>query len=490
MSNLSRLEHRNCPSRFGRSPSEFRRAFGHSRQRWALAAFALAAGVAHASVAHAAGFLTDQFGADQGNPALANTYSVYFNPGAMAGVDGTEITGGGTLVLRTLDYTRDSSALTPISASLTDPVYVAANTGKSHAFTVAGAPYLGFVTDFGGSRFRVGAAGYVPFGGIVSFDKNTGYNPAVPGAYDGPQRWAATSATTLSLYGTAAVAYRLDKPRIGLGASVSIIHTSLSLALARNLDGSDDIAYEGRAYADVSGLQVGAAVGAYWDAMEDGKLRFGLSYTSQPNFGTMRLGGTYVLTSRAASIPTTQVDFLQSLPDVVRFGVAWRALPEWEFRLDGNWQRWSQLQYQCIVQTNKDCPVDSSGATTDTSGNVFLDVPRQYKDTLKLRLGAAYWIQPPTELWASASYESPPVGRNHIDPLLFDWLRFAGTLGVRHAFGDHLRASLSYTFTYIPDVTVTGSAYSTYTKPSRSPSMNGDYSSNLHFIDAAVSYRF
>ena len=451
--------------------------------------------------ARASGFLTDQFGADQGQPAQANAYSVYFNPGAMAGMHGSDITVDGVLAARSLDYNRSASALSysglqanPPTGPVGDPVYTASNTGQAHLFNVLSAPYAGFVTDFGGSKWRLGVAAYIPFGGELSWGKNSAYANSVsaPGAYDGPQRWSTISASTSSIYSTVALAYRFEKARLGIGASVSVIDTSLQDTRARNVDGSDDILgpggtlKEGRSYLDVSGVQVGAAAGIYWEATKDGALRLGASYTSQPNFGTMRLKGTFSLDP--ASPGNNAADLVQGYPDIIRWGAAWRVRPDTEVRLDGNWQRWSQFKYECIVNPGTSCDANSQGVSI--SDNVKLDLPRDFKDSFKVRLGVAYWVAPETELFASAAWESPPTNKSHEDPLIFDSTRLEGTLGVRHAFTRHLYASLSYTYYYLLPLTVNDSAYYNYQPPSRSPSANGSYSSELYIFDGAVSYRF
>jgi long-chain fatty acid transport protein len=456
--------------------------------------------------ARASGFLTDQFGSDQGQPALANPYSVYFNPGAMAGMHGSEITLDAVIAARSLDYNRSDSALSPQATTANglpagDPLYTKANTGQAHLFNVLGAPYVGFVTDFGGSRWRLGLASYIPFGGQVSWDKNPAYanSTYAPGGYDGPQRWATISATTTSLYETAAVAYRFEKARLGLGANVSVIRTGLTDTRARNVDGSDDILgptgglKEGRTYLDVSGLQVAASGGVYWEATESRRLRLGLSYTSQPNFGTMRLGGSFKFKPGTSQETSESVDVLQAYPDVIRVGAAWRISDQTELRLDADWQRWSAFKYQCVVPKGTSCTADSKGVVDGTVGSnstVLLNLPRDWQDSFRLKAGIAYWVEPPTEFFASASYESPPVTKSHEDPLIFDSTRIAGTLGMRHGFNRHFYGSLSYTYVYFVPLTVNNSAGPSYPAPSNTPSANGSYSSELYYFDVAMSYRF
>ncbi len=446
--------------------------------------------------ARASGFLTDQFGSDQGQPALANAYSVYFNPGAMAGMRGTDITLDGVLAARSLDYNR--TATTSANGNLGDPVYTNSNTGAAHLFNVLAAPFAGFVTDFGGSKLRLGAAAYIPFGGELSWGKNAGFTNSAyaPGAVDGPQRWSTISASTSSIYSTVALAYRLEKARIGLGVSFSAIDTTLADVRARNADGSDDIVNpggsikEGRSYLNVSGFQVGAAAGIYWEATKDGALRLGASYTSQPNFGDMRLSGKFQLYPTAPGV-TSAADLVQGYPDIIRFGGAWRVRPDTEIRLDGDWQRWSHFKAQCITSPGGACPTDSAGVFNGSNNTtVKLDLPRDWNDTFKVRGGVAFWIVPETELFASFAFESAPVGKSHEDPLIYDSARLEPTIGVRHAFTKHLYASLSYTYTYVVPLTVNDSAYPNYAPPSKSPSANGTYSSEFYIFDGAISYRF
>jgi long-subunit fatty acid transport protein len=454
----------------------------------------------------ASGFLTDQFGSDHGSAAQGNAYAVYFNPGAMVGSP-TDITVDTVLAARSVTFNR-TAALSPGTgasgaANATNAVYTSTNTGQATLFNVLGAPFVGSVLDFGGSKFRLGIAAYIPFGGQVSWDKRAQFAnyPPAPGAYDGPQRWSSISTQTSSLYGTVAGAYRLEGLHLGIGASLSVIRTGVIDTRARNLDGSDAVVAangglaEGRSYLDVNGIQIGAAAGLYWEPTS--KLHFGLSYTSQPNFGTMHLKGTFRDLQGQVSAGSNpeinqSVDLVQAYPDVIRLGATWRVVPEAEIRLDLTEQRWSLFKNQCVVLTGTSCDVnaDGSAATSAAKTNVILNLPRNWKDSLRARLGGAYWVQPQTEVFGSFAFESSPVSDKDQDPLLFDSNRLYGTLGVRYAFTPHLFGSLAYTYVYFMPVTVNNSAFGSYKQPSNSPNENGSYSQELYLLDGAVSYVF
>ncbi len=457
------------------------------------------------SPAHATGFLADQFGADHGNPAMGNAYSVYFNPAAMAGMKGSDLTLDGFVAARSLSFNRSQSALSPTcgaaSATCTtasDPTYIAANTGQATLFNVLASPFLGFATDFGGSKWHLGIAGYVPFGGQVSWDKVSALQnyPGAPGAYDGPQRWASISTNIASIYGTVALAYRIESAHLGIGISASVIDSSVQDTRAHNLDGSDNVLtdgklVEGRSNLNVSGVQAGAAAGLYWEPVRS--LHLGASYTSQPGFGTMRLSGTFKFFEPGTSIPPKNVDLLQAYPDVIRLGATWRVAPDTELRLDGSYQRWSAFNQQCIVPSGQSCNLTANGglpSNVSVTNAVVQNIPRNFQDTVKVRAGVAYWVLPTTEVFASGSIETSPVSSAYEDPLIFDSTHLAGTLGVRHGFTKHFYAMASYTYTYLLPVTVTDSALNTYAQPTKTPSENGQYSSSLYVLDAAVSYVF
>ena len=272
---------------------------------------AVAAALLVPGAARASGFLTDQFGNDHGQPALANAYSVYFNPAAMGGMKGSDLVIDGVAAVHGETFDRQAPLSPSASNDGSDPTYVLANTGQAKLLNVLAAPFAGFVTDFGGSKLRLGIAAYIPFGGQVSWQKNTAWDGSTvaPGASDGSQRWASISAATSSIYDTAALAYRIEPAHLSLGVNVSLIRTTLADTRARNADGSDDLTSsggslkEGRTYIDVSAFQVGASAGVYWEAVPGTLPHPGASYTSAPNFGTMRHKGTFAFVRRDRNSP-------------------------------------------------------------------------------------------------------------------------------------------------------------------------------------------
>jgi long-chain fatty acid transport protein len=450
--------------------------------------------------ARASGFDTALFGNDDGHPALGNPYAVYFNPGAMVDAHGTVMTGAASIAIHSETYDRPASALSWSDPTLkSNPQYVSANTGQASLLNVLAAPFLGMVTDFGGSNFRLGLASYAPFGGSVQWDKNQAFasSSAAPGAYDGPQRWSSISTVTTTLAETLALAYRVEPLHLGIGVGVSVMHTSIEDTQARNADGSDDTVYpssgalkEGRAYISVRGIQGGMNAGVWWEPTPG--LRLGASYVSQPGFGTMRLKGTFQeqLGGEYGISPPAPADVLQALPDIIRLGAAWRATPRLDVRVDGTMELWSRFKNQCVVQAGAPCNVSPTGQDLTPGGPILANIPREGQDSYKLRVGAAYKVSPGTQVHASAAVESSSLPTGYEDPLLFDSTRLFGTIGLHQRVTSGLSFGLAYTFVYYLPITVTDSQLPTYVSPSRSPSADGQYSASVHIFDVAVSYRF
>lgn len=472
-----------------------------STHRGGLIAFCVGATAALVSLAPqqatASGYLTARFGSDHGTPAAPNPYAVYFNPAAIAGVTGTQIVADLSLVVRSVTYDRSAQALTPASpVSLNDPNYVRSNTGKANLNNVLPLPFLGAVSDLGTKKLRVGYAFYIPFGGMATWNRRDAWegNQAAPGAVDGPQRWHNISGSILAIYNTAALAYQIS-PQFSVGANVSAIYHHAETTRARTFDSSDDIRSpngalkEGRSYINVSGFNLSAALGVYFTPND--RVKLGLSYTSQPGFGTTRMNGT--LENQFGSDPlraqATNVDLLQAYPDIIRFGAAFRTSQRFEIRFDADFVRWSTFKNQCLVNAGEACELDANG--NQTNGQVVLNVPREWKNAIGIRLGAAYWVTDELELFGSASLTTSAVPKTTIDASTIDSTRLYGALGARYEFSKTFALAGSYIPIYFLPVDTKGtSKHDNYGLSSRSPSADGKYSSFIHMfnVNGTVSF--
>jgi long-subunit fatty acid transport protein len=471
--------------------------------RLALAtiAFASVSG-AGARDAEASGYLTARFGSDYGTPATPNTFAVYYNPAALGGAKGTTITGDLSLALRWAHYQRGAEALSPSGNArereLADQRYIDANTGNANLLDLVTLPYVGVNTDFGGSKYlRGGYAAYIPFGGSASWQKRPEI-AGVPGAQDGVQRWHNISGSILSIYNTFAIAVVIPDTGLSIGANVSPVIHRVSTVRARTADDSDDIEFangtlkEGRSLLQASGLNIAATAGVYWESPDDARIKLGLSYLSQPGFGTTRMSGT--LDGRTAGGDVKQdIDFLQAYPDIIRIGAKYR-LPgdKVELRTDGNFVRWSVFENQCVVLRGKNCNVDSeTGAEVGGTNDVVLNIPRNWKNSIGWRFGAGVFLTKELEVFGSASFSTSAVPKSTIDASTIDSTRLYGTLGARYELNRHWAFAGSYNHIYFFKVNTNGeNRFNELAKPSQSPSADGKYYSQIGMLNLNVAYTF
>ncbi len=466
----------------------------------ALAALTCAALVAAPRDAEASGYLTARFGSDYGTPAVPNTYSIYFNPAALGGTKGTTLTGDVSVLLRWASYSRPYEALSPQTSDVFSQDYQAANTGRGNLLNLLALPYLGVNTDFGGSKYlRGGFAVYVPFGGLATWDRR---DPVAntPGTRDGVQRWHNISGQILAIYNTFAFAVVLPKG-LSIGASVSPVIHHVATVRARNVDGSDDTfnrggsLVEGRSYLDATGVNLAASAGLYYEPNED--LRFGLSYISQPGFGDTKINGTLRAQSGAQTETNPEkISFIQTYPDVIRFGTQARISEKWGIKGDFEFVRWNVFKRQCVVKEGENCDVADDGRDL-SGGRVILNVPRNWDNAIGLRVGPDYRLTESTELFGSLGITTPAVPKETIDASTIDAFRVYATIGARVALTKQLVLGASYNHIYFADVDTKGRSIQNIPgqtsgdyNVSRSPSADGTYKSQIGFANLNVAYTF
>lgn len=475
------------------------------------AAAVLAVVLTAAPSSRANGYLVARFGSDHGTPASANPFAVYFNPAAMGGTTGTHISLDVAPVLRFASYERTPDALgdptlaDPNNTSDVAQRYRAANTGKANLTNVLALAFLGATTDLGikQSPLRLGYGLYVPYGGIASWNKRTDAiagDPLAPGARDGAQRWHNIEGQLLSIYNTLAASFTVDAARLSFGVSGSFVHHTIDTIRARNIPLNDDRIQgfsggfsEGRTRLTAGGNNFGLAGGIYWEPLPDRSLRLGASYTSQPGLGSMRLKGKLTPQdgTNPARNPEEDVDFLQAFPDIVRFGLGYRVSEKVDLKADVEYVRWSTLKNQCVVAPGANCDINPADGGDLSGGKVILNIPRNWKDVVAARGGFGYFVQPQTELFASAAFSTSPVPKSTIDAAALDSFRIYGTVGARHEFSEHFAFAGSFNAIHFLPVDTQGQSNTNLLQnPSRSPSADGKYSSEIFFVNLNGTYRF
>lgn len=458
--------------------------------------------------AYAGGFASARFGGEHGNPTTDNATAIYYNPAGLALGSGTRIFVEGLIAYRDASYKRPEGAIHNIEdgATGTPTEAISANAGTATLSNIITSPFLGVVTDFGVENLGVALAFYAPFGGQASWDKNDEYKDSVdyPGAVDGVQRWATMDGTIKEIYLSAGAAYRLPGPRLSFGVTASLISESVDTIRARVALGNDDLVsgngtlLEGRSHIDVSGITFGAAAGIMWEPVDD--LHLGLSYQSQPGFGETTQTGDLNFKFGNSAADTSEIDFLQELPDIIRFGARYKVQPNLELRFSADYTRWSVLEKQCLLDANDSaasCALDENGGNiAGVTSGVVINIPRYWEDTFGVRAGASYWLSEKTELAYGLSYDSSAVPDKSIDPTFIDMDKLIATLGGRFRLSDSLQLNASYTHVYyftrkvaVRERDASGEDIG-FSPPSVVPDHGGTYKQMIGLLNLGAEYQF
>jgi long-chain fatty acid transport protein len=388
------------------------------------------------SDASAAAFASARFGGEQGSVVTTNPTALYYNPAGIGFSTGTHVLLDGQLALRYASWDHPMAPTDPAEP----PGTQGANVGSARLFNVFGGPALGATTNLG--NFAFGAGLFVPFGGSESWSPNDHFsNPQYPLASAGVQRWHVIDGSLSYIYLTAGAAYRIGP--LSLGASGNFAMGSVSTAEAKSPAGLGvpDTTREGRGTLNVSGSTGSFGVGAMLEVVPE-YLWLGASYQSQPGLGAQVMNGTLGLTSSYGNT-SFKVNLTQALPDIYRLGVRWRPRQDTEFRLFGDFTRWSVLKTQCVALENYACQVYSNGA--DATGGVQANLRLDLNDTYGVRGGASFWASPEIELFAGLGFETAAVPDATLQPGLMDADNVALAAGGRFHIAHWFYLAASYT---------------------------------------------
>jgi len=403
-----------------------------------------------AGTAKAAGFASQQFGGEQGTVVATNPTALYYNPGALGFSQGTAFGTYGSLAVRHATWTHPYS---PTSGDVADPADAqGADTGEAKLLNVFGGASVAGTTHIG--NLVLGLGFFAPFYGISHWGKNDAFTNSAkyPGAADGPQRWFSIDGKMEILYFTGGAAYRLGP--LSLGATFNFISSTVSVLQGKTASGSFVTIQgsEGRAFLDAHGFDASFGAGAMLQIIPD-QLFLAGAYQAQPGLGQQSLNGTSSQTLFGQTKPFP-VTFTQSLPDVFRAGVKVRpkGIP-WEFRVFGDYTRWSKMQAQCVVLQGDPCSVvpitapeaQMPGAQNSTQGGVQSYVRRDWNNTYGVRVGASFWVKPEVELFLGGGYETAAVPDSTLAPDLFDANNILVAGGGRFALTDALYVTAAYT---------------------------------------------
>lgn len=402
----------------------------------------------------------------RGDPLDTGAFALYWNPAGLA-VPGMALGVHGTLAVRHATYDRDA-ALNDVA-----PDEAAANAGLATINTAGAIPALAFRHGLKGLLgedvdLGYGAGVYIPFAGVADWARHPEAPAEVPGAYDGPQRWATIHSRFLVVAASAGVAAAHRPTGLSLGVAPVVYMASLSTLRARDVDRTDDLVdaaghlKEGRILFEGDDVRLGVDVGLRWDASP----AFGLAatYHAVPQFQLSGQGhvayGTAEPFTLGATLPFPLPDFVRLAARVEVGGFTLRPTLEWA--------DWSVMQRQV--------------ARAHEGDTRLIEIERSFADVFGARLRCDSPLLGPLRLTGGFGYDTAPTPTRTHEPGLAEGTGLTAELGVEHVTAAGTRLALGVSGVHFFERTVRDSI--------QKPTTNGTYTDDRLFATLDVGVAF
>ncbi len=236
--------------------------------------------------------------------------------------------------------------------------------------------------------------------------------------------------------------------------------------------------FQGNAFLELSGdaTAFGYAAGILYKPSE--MFSFGLSYRSQVKFefdGTAELTAPKVLLENG-QIPYGPVSAPMTTPENITLGIAY--FPTDNITVTGDFQYIGWDSYDKLAVTFNDF--------TDEYGDKIQSInPRNFENAWIARLGAEYKLSEDFALRGGLLYDSNPVKDEKLDPTLPDADRLGLNIGFGYQITNKMAVDVAYLYLRFEERKITDS-HETYTK-GFAP-FNGVYNCNAHLLGINFTY--
>jgi long-chain fatty acid transport protein len=259
-------------------------------------------------------------------------------------------------------------------------------------------------------RLGVGLGIYTPFGSGLTWNDN----------WEG--RYVIQKVSMQTIFFQPTVSYKItDMLSVGAG----FIYATGNLKFKRAVPLQDQFGNDG--YGELKGKAsgVGFNFGVHLNPTEN--LQIGVTYRSQVNM-KVRHGDAkfYVPSSLAANFPNTEFEAKVPLPKVISLGVGFRPMDKLILTAEANfvgWKPYDTLRFDYAKNT---------AFLQDTKS------PRNYNNTLALRIGSHYQATDKLEVMLGGAYDPTPVADGLVSPDLPDADRWLVTGGLTFKATDRL----------------------------------------------------
>jgi len=392
----------------------------------------LAVILAMAGNAGAAGFRLaeqDAKATGMGNSFVAvadNASAVWYNPAAITGLEGTNLSLGTVMIAPFMEHTNVSGTMDRINFKLHIPPHFYATRKLSN-------------------KFSLGLGVNAPFG-LSTEGEKTAYTSAIATKSE-------VKAVNYNLNG----AYKAtEKLSVAAGISYALVDATLN----RMANAATFVGLKG----DGHGTGYNAAV-MY---KHNDKWNFGVNYRSKIKADLE--GDSTVATT------VTRVKTSLTLPDTMQLGAAYKHSDNWLFSAEADYTNWTT--YRSIVIKNA------------ATGVVSLDDMKNWKSVWAFRVGAENKISDAWKFRVGAFYDMNPVGEKHFETRVPDSDRLAFSVGTGYTRNCvTVDASLMYLKFLERRITNSFGGDNT-SSSATDQKMNGKYNSIALLPAITVSYKF
>ena len=326
--------------------------------------------------------------------------SLFFNPGASAFANKSEVNLAGTPIFAHVLYT-DSATQT--SYRTNNPV--------GTPFSVYGLYHFKKSLE----PLSIGLAVYTPFGSTVQWE---------PGWIG---RFAITRLSLKAIFFQPTFSYRINE-RLGIGAGFVLSNGSVNLQ--KDIPVQDSLGNYGHAELAGKAIGFGYNTGIHYHVNE--RFSLGLTYRSKVNMSVNNGSATFTVPAAlATSFPNGTFSSQLPLPSVLTLGLSFTPNSKWSFVLDVNrvnWKVYDTLAFDYALNTS------SLGDTKSA---------RNYESIFAFRGGVAYAATNKWTFRIGSGFGFTPVQSGYVTPETPDANRLYGTCGFSFATNNHFSIDAS-----------------------------------------------
>lgn len=396
---------------------------------------------------HAGGFQVNEHGAratGMGGAVFANIYdasAIYFNPGALGFVPGTNVIFGSTLIFP--------------STTFTGPAPLTTETDAESQMFYPSTLYASHNLD-NGLAFGIGI-----------------FNPYGLGT-EWPEDWHGRAlgikSTLRTFFFNPTVAYKIGD-NIGIGAGFNYVYATVNLTQALPLQ-DFGIPAEGKADFDGTGDGMGWNIGIYFSPSD--QFTLGLAYRSSIDLDFDGDADLEVPQPLEPLLPGGNVSTGISLPANLLAGVTYKVNDNLSLNLGYQHIFWNVVE---------DIEIDFETKTLLPDGTPVQDKQRlllNYDDGFILRFGIEYFLNETVTLRGGYLFDSNPTPDEYMTPRLPDSDRHGFSIGVGYTVSDLLTVDVSYMFLQFTERTV----------ENQFQGFNGTYNSTANLLGLNLIFNF